>query len=489
MGILGQSNIFGAIPSRADQPIGDERRDRMLRRNIAGSLRPNRDYYLWVLANVLSILLMCRSRQPGTFNPVVCAQNVVLEGIAALAKNCEGQDGVRLTGDGIAADAGGLKYRTTWVKADHALRFGAFFIMDNDGALYGSFVEAVMALDERGAAAGVDAAVSVLSSRISRWRREVLPLGRHERTFSTLLTFLKSRELAQTKGAAFGDDDIVGYWRHCVRDGDRPMFRTMVDRFRIFERLQARQAASRNLDTPADLDAVVRQTDVDAESAEDWTGAEDDLTEARLVDALKGLSTDPKALKGTEADAIKALITLRPFGRTRPLTALRVLAFDPVQNGIANWLRRGGGGDGIEVRVTCASARSYDEIARQFESLLARLDRLLRIAAALRFGGGEAREIEDPRLAEMILQHAEIIQQGDVDLRRIRRHGFDRPREELAAIFAQFDEMLSRLRDEVGDFVKEIKRLGGREALGVRFARDRQVFSEILTRSYIAPVN
>jgi hypothetical protein len=68
----------------------------------------------------------------------------------------------------------------------------------------------------------------------------------------------------------------------------------------------------------------------------------------------------------------------------------------------------------------------------------------------------------------------------------MRRYGFiDRPREELAAIFAQIDEMLGKLRDEVADFMKELKRLSGREALENRFAKDRPVFKEILTHAYI----
>jgi hypothetical protein len=158
----------GPVSPWAHRPLSEESRDRMLKRNIAGMLRPNRDYYLWVLVNVLSMLLLCRSRQPGAFNPVVCAQNVVLEGGGALEKLCIGQDGVRLSDDGIAVDANGLKYKTSWAKVDHALTFGAFFIEGNDGELYGSFVEAVTALHEaRSAAAGLEVAVSVLSRRIA----------------------------------------------------------------------------------------------------------------------------------------------------------------------------------------------------------------------------------------------------------------------------------------------------------------------------------
>jgi hypothetical protein len=476
------------LESIADQRQLSDGQAKMLKRNVTGTLRPNRDYYLWVLVNVLSVLLLCRSRQPGTFNPVVCAQNVVLEGIAALEEHCTGQDGVRISDEGIAADTGGLSYGAVWVKVDHALNFASFFIQGSDGALYGSFVEAVTALsDARGAAAGRDVAVGILSRRIGQWRRDCLPLGRHERIFSSLLAFLNSRHLAmRRRGTAFDDDDIVAYWRHCVENDDRLMFRTAVERFRIFERVQAQQAAIRNLGAPADLDALIARTDLDVEAGEGWNDTEDERAESRLIDALKSLSADPKALKGTEADAIKDIITLRPFHKLRPLTSLRVLAFDPVQSGIANFLRRGGGGDDIEARVTCSAARSYDDITDYFEYLLGHLERLLRIAAALRFGGAETRENEDPKLAEMILQRAQLIQQGNVELKRMRRYGFiDRPREELAAIFAQMDEMLGKLRDEVGDFLKELNRLRGREALGDRFVKDKLVFKEILTRAYV----
>src|SRR5689334_6322905 len=47
---------------------------KMLIRNVTGALRPNRDFFLWVLVNVLSAVLLCARRRkdlnPKTFNPV-----------------------------------------------------------------------------------------------------------------------------------------------------------------------------------------------------------------------------------------------------------------------------------------------------------------------------------------------------------------------------------------------------------------------------------
>lgn len=464
---------------------------KVLARNVTGALRPNRDFFLWVLVNLLSAVFQCRSRRQGAFDPVAGALEIVLareaERRQLLARHCAGQEGVRLTGEGFAVDLGGLKFDAGWARIEHALAFGEFFITGHDGALYASFTEAVHALfTPHDAAAGVDVAVSILSRRIGQWRRDHLPLGRYERHFSALIGFLNSRPQAERKRGvlAFDDDDIVAFWRKCVDSGERLMFRTAVERFREIERLVAQLGAIRNLGMPADLDALVSRMDLDVESGEGWNDTEDDLAESRLVEALNSLPTDPKALKGTEADSIRSLVTLLPYPKQRPGTVLRVLAFGAVQSGIANYLRRGGGGDDIEVRVTCANAESYDGIAGEFAGLLEHLESLLRIAVALRFG--DSAPDADSRLAEMIQRRADIIQQGKADLKNMRRAGFNRPREELAAVFAQIDGLLSDLRDVVRDFTAELARLGKREALGARFTKDKPVFIEILTRAYIA---
>lgn len=469
---------------------------KMLIRNVTGALRPNRDFFLWVLVNLLSAVLLCARRRkdlnPKTFNPVDCALETVWaqnsERRSLLARCCDGQAGVALTGEGIAVALGNLKFEASWARIGHALAFGEFFLAGNDCALYRSFEEAIKALSEaQDAASGVEVAVSILSRRIGQWRRDHLHFGRYERQFSPLLAFLDSRRQAERrKGLTFDDDDIVTYWRKCVDAGERPMFRTVVERFRDFERHLARRSIIRNLSAPADLDALVARVDLDLDPGEGWNDSEDDFVESRLVEALESLPAEPKALKGTERDQLVGLVTLLPFPKQRPVTVLRALAFGAVQSGITNRLRRGGGGASIEERVTCSDVQTYDDIAGEFGELLKHLESLLRIAGALRFGDPASMQDIDPSLAEMVQHRAEIIQQGNADLKRMRRAGFDLPREDLAAIFAEIDGVLSELRDVVQGFTKEIKRRGEREALSDRFAKDKPVFIEILTRAYIA---
>jgi hypothetical protein len=469
---------------------------KMLIRNVTGALRPNRDFFLWVLVNVLSAVLVCARRRkdfnPGTFNPVDCALEIVWAQNAArralLARYCDGHDGVHLVGDGIAVTFGSLKFEASWARIGHALAFGEFFLAGNDCALYGSFEEAIKALSEGQDVGGVEAAVSILSRRIGQWRRDHLPFGRYERQFSPLIGFLDARrQQERRKGLTFDDDDIVAYWRKCVDSGERPMFRTVVERFRDFERHLARRTIIRNLSAPADLDALVSRVDLDLDPGEGWNDTEEDVAESRLADALESLPAEPKALKGTERDLLDGLVSLLPFPNQRPVTVLRVLVFGAVQSGIANRLRRGGGGADIAERVTCSDAQSYDDIARDFGELLKHLESLLRIAAALRFGDPASMQDIDPAIAEMVQRRAELIQQGNAELKRMRRAGFDLPREDLAAIFAKIDSTLSELHDVVLGFTKEIKRRGEREALSDRFAKDKPVFVEILTRAYNRP--
>ncbi len=458
----------------------------MLARNVTGALRPNRDIYLWVLANLLSAVLLCRYRQHENPDPLDCALEIVLaqarDRRATLVRICHGQPGVRVASDGIAVDVDGLQFESNWARIEDALAFADFFITGNDGALFASFKEAILALiPTGGGAAGPREAVGILSRRIAQWRRDHLPLGRYERLFSALVGFLANRPAVQRRQGllAFNDDDIVAFWRKCVEAGDRLMYRTAVERFRDFGRLMAHLNALRNLSTPGDLDALVARMEMEPEDGWNETTA-DDTAETRLLEALKSFPDDPNALKGVERDLIATLVALMPFHKQRPGSVLRVLAFGPVQTGIANRLRRGGGGAEIDVRVTCSDAKTYDDVAERFTDLRDHLDSLGCIAAALRFGDrAPAIEGIDPEAL------AKKVQRGNADLKRLRRAGFDRPRAELAAIFAGIDGLLSDLRGIVWDFTTEIDGLGNRQALSDRFVRDKPVFVETFTHAYI----
>ena len=452
----------------------------MLARNVTGAVRPNRDIYLWVLAHLLSAVLFCRHSAKTAFDPADCALEIVLapgaERRALLARLCQGHKDVRVTAEGVVAALPGLAFETTSARIEDALAFGEFFVTGADGALFACFREAVLAL-----AAAPDAArdaVGILSRGIAKWRRERLPLGRHERLFSALIGFLLNRPAAERRGGllAFDDADIVAFWRQCVDRGDRLMFRTAVERFRDFAALVRRLQALRNLHSAADLDIVAAHLQTAAD--DDFYLSAEGVAEASVLQALKSVPDDPNALKGVERDLVATLAGLMPFHRERSLSVLRVLAFGPVQSGIANRLRRGGGGPGVEVRVTCADAWSYEAVQSRFVELRAHLETLRLIAAALRFGDGAPVEGVDPDAL------AQAVARGNLALKRLRRAGFDRPRAELAEIFAGIDGAVTDCAAVVSDFTAEIDRLGERQTLAARFGGDKPVFAEILTRAY-----
>src|SRR5262249_28795179 len=78
---------------------------RMLARNIAGAVRPNRDASLWVLANFLSAIFWCHSRHAKSCDPNDFAIEMVMtsasERRGKLANYCDGQSGMMMTDRGI----------------------------------------------------------------------------------------------------------------------------------------------------------------------------------------------------------------------------------------------------------------------------------------------------------------------------------------------------------------------------------------------------
>jgi hypothetical protein len=475
----------------------------LLCRNVAGAPHPNHrnrnpDFHLWVLAHILAAAVLC-SRRRKTFNAYDCAIEILVTEKAAewrqvLARNCGGHGGVRLTGEGLVIDTGVLTpkaFKARWRTIEDALASGHFMVMNHDRGL--RIDEAVAALHGNpDPAAGARAAVSILSRQMRQWREERL-LRDYRREFAAVTAFLTRRGRT---GLTFDDDDIVAFWsEHIDRlsqrpqrgEDKRPMFATAVKLFRDIERYGTATAAARKACTPVNLDAV--DAWMNLESGEGWNDAADELQEdRRLFAGLAKLPAVPKMLKGTERKLVRCLVVLWPFHKRRPLTILRLLSFGMVQSGIGNRLRRGGGGADVAARVACEDAMSYDQIAARFNGLAAHFQSLIRIAAALRYGDAAPGEDVDPALAEKLQQHAGIIQEGNADLERmrIRRAGFGQPRETLAAIFAEHHGMLSELGQVVQDFAKEVERLAKREALSDRFGKDMPVFSEILTRAYVA---
>jgi hypothetical protein len=450
---------------------GEQRK--ILVRNVTGQLPPNPDRFLWVLANVLAAAFLGRARRDKTFSPFEYALEIVLAEPSGwrqvLTQHC---DGIVLTSKGLAVEAGELTFRASSAMIEHALAFGEFLVMASDYALGHSFGEAVNALYEAPAsAASVRDAVRILSSQMRQWRLRHLPLSRHARQYSELYAYLEGRP-------EFDGDDIIGYWRKCLDGGDRMMFETAVRHFRIYDHYWPKLAEMQNFDKPADSDTLDGVADA---GVFDDVEFDDSDCEDSLLRRLKSLPAAPGMLSGTERKLIARLAALQPLHRRHPVTILRLFAFGTVQLGISNRLRRGAGGADIAARVTCSNAVSYDRIAVRFDRLLGRLDRLLRIALALRIGNLETLQTEDTKLVER------LIQQGNADLTDLRLAGFDGPRDSLAAIFARHEDTLTELRDLVRDFTKALERMSP-EALRDRFAKDRHIFSEILTRAYVTSV-
>jgi hypothetical protein len=187
------------------------------------------------------------------------------------------------------------------------------------------------------------------------------------------------------------------------------------------------------------------------------------------------MPASPKILTGAERDDLIDVISLEPFHRTRPLTVLRTVSFGRIQSGIANRLRRRGGGAPISERVDCADAKSYADVLARVEALKTHLGRMVKIAATLRFGG---KSFDDPAVAELLAA-------AQADIGRVRRAGFD-DRETLAAAFAKVDEALISVSDEIERFTSAAAKPVKGRLPADRFPEDRAFFSAAFTDAYLA---
>jgi len=154
---------------------------------------------------------------------------------------------------------------------------------------------------------------------------------------------------------------------------------------------------------------------------------------------------------------------------------LRAISFGKIQSGIANRLRRGGGGATIAERARCADAEAYEAFLDRAEKLAEHVDRMIRIAAALRMDAGAIDQ--DSRLKS-------LLSEAEADMARVRRAGFDVERAALADAFAHVDETLVRVRDETTAFTAAVSSVARRQPLPQRFEHDRALFAATLTKAY-----
>jgi hypothetical protein len=434
-----------------------------LARVVTGAVRPNRDKPLWDLAHALTALARLDAVGEGR-DLVTLILDPRLARPAALA--------ARFAEAGTVADARGVvlpgepDWHCTWAGLARSLALAEFLLTADDLA---SFAVTAGWLDDLVREPGT-AAAEFLSKRLARhlaaYRNAHLPLAPLERRFRAILAHLDGR-------SAFTDDDILAFWQGEMEAGDeRPGFRTVAEHFVTFEAAGHLLGSLTSLGAAASLDAVAGWEERLDASLGDLAAAE---PAERLADLLAGLPDGPKILTGAERDDLAELLRLEPFHRTRPLTTLRAASFGRVQSGLANRLRRGGGGAGIAERAACAEAEGYEDIAARVSALCAHLARMLRIAAALRLS-----EADDLTPAVRAALDA-----AEADLKRVRRAGFE-DRVRVAAGFAAADAALLRLAEEADRLERALASLARQRPLADAFTADRARFAKTLLAAYAA---
>ncbi|MGU3538032.1 hypothetical protein [Methylobacterium sp. A54F] len=433
-------------------------------RVVTGGVRPNRDKPLWELAHALAALAaLTRAREGRDLVTLVLDPRLARPGAAA-ARFADAQ------AEAAATDARGLvlpaerDWHCTWAGLARLLAVGEFLLTADDLA---SFATVSGWFDELVAAPGA-AAAELLGKRLARqlsaYRNAHLPLAPYERRFRAILAHLDGR-------TAFTDDDIVAFWQGVMAAGEeRPGFRTVAEHFVTFEVAGHLVGSLASLGSAASLDAVAGWEERLDASLADLAAAE---PAEGLADLLADLPDGLKILTGAERDDLADLLRLDPFHRTRPLTSLRAVSFGRVQAGLANRLRRGGGGAGLAERAACAEAESYEDLAARAGALSAHLGRMLRIAAALRLAAAD----------DLSPEVRAALAAAEADLKRVRRAGFD-DRARVEAGFAAADAALLRLAAEVGRLERSLDALGRQRPLAAAFAADRSVFAETLSAAY-----
>ncbi|KQQ14603.1 hypothetical protein ASF53_08165 [Methylobacterium sp. Leaf123] len=428
-----------------------------LARVVTGAVRPNRDKPLWDLAHALTALAQATGAQNGR-DLVTLALDPGLATAATVSARFA---------ETVAADARGPVFgevwRTSWAGLARLLALAEFVLTAEDLA---QFAAVTGWLDELAAAPDAEGAAFLakrLARHLSAYRNAHLPLAPLERRFRAILGFLGGRK-------NFSDDDILAFWRNEMEAGERPGFRTIAEHFVTFEAGAHLVGGLDGLSAPVSLDAH-------AGWEERLDAALGDLAAAEPAEALAALLADwpegPKILTGAEREDLADFLRLEPFHRTRPLTTLRAASFGRVQSGIANRLRRGGGGADVTERATCVEAESYTSLQERAVALAAHLARMLRIAAALRIA---ERDGLTPEVRA-------ALDAAEADLRRVRRAGFE-DRAALNAGFAAAQAALLRLTEEAARLERALAGLARQRPLDAAFAADRSVFAAAFAAAY-----
>jgi hypothetical protein len=439
-----------------------------LARAVIGAIRPNRDKPFWDIAHAV-VAIGAKGHAQAVLDIVLNPRLVAPEAIARHLSTIVPPE--RRDESGLVLQAGDTLWKGSWTGLTRLLALAEFILTMEDLA---AFREVSGWLDEALAPPhDVDLLVSRLVRRINQYRQAHVPLAPIEKRFRAILVFLSESRGRDVRADTFDDDDIRAFWRAEITAGHRPQFRTVVDHFITFEKATKILGSLRGIAEAMSLEAIEDW----AERLEAMLGdlvATDDAVVA-LAESLAAMPESPKILTGAERDDLIDVISLDPFHRTRPLTVLRTVSFGRIQSGIANRLRRRGGGAPISERVNCADAKSYADMLARVDSLKTHLGRMIKIAATLRFGG---ESFDDPAVAELLAA-------ARADIGRTRRAGFD-DRDTLAAAFAKVDEALISVSNEVERFTSAAAKPVKGRLPADRFPEDRAFFSAAFTDAYLA---
>jgi hypothetical protein len=439
-----------------------------LARSVTGAIRPNRDKPFWDIAHAV-VAIGATGRAQAILDIVLNPRLVAPEAIARHLSSIVPPE--RRDERGLMLRAGDTLWKGTWTGLARLLALAEFILTMEDLAAFrevSGWLEEALAPPH-----DVDLLVTRLVRRINLYRHAHVLLAPIEKRFRAIMVFLAESHGRDVRGGdTFDDDDILAFWRAQITVGERPQLRTIVDHFITFEKAAALLGGLRGITEAMSLEAIEDRAERIDAMLGDLTS--DDAV-ASFAESLAAMPESPKILTGTERDDLIDVVSLDPFHRTRPLTVLRTVSFGRVQSGIANRLRRRGGGAPISERVDCADAKNYANLLARAEALKTHLGRMIRIAAALRLGG---KSFDDPAVAKLLAA-------AHADIGRIRRAGFD-DRETLAAAFVKVDEAMISISDEIERFTSAAAKPVKGRLPADRFPEDRAFFSAAFTDAYLA---
>ncbi|KAA2235075.1 hypothetical protein [Salinarimonas soli] len=434
-----------------------------LARALTGAVRPNRDAPLLDLARGLAVL----GRLDGAGDQRALVARVfdpALARPAALAALLDQAPPGALARDGRGVILPGWDRPLALTVLARSLGLAEIVALVDGSSLLPDLVSALRQVTDDSSVPAVEDAGRALARALHAWRMRCLPFAAVERGLRRLATL-------GAEPGALDDAAILDLFCAEIRAGERPVFHSLVRLVATLERARRHGLDLHRLSQAMPLDAA---PEVEAALA-DIAGGD----EASLEERLGRVPARPKCLTGVERRHLEAVVALDPLHRTRPLTALRALAFEPVQSGILNRQRRGSGGAGVAARTACAEARPYPDLTAATAALHGHLRDLLRIALALRVEGCGAAP-DDPRAGA-------AVQEGRRALKAMRREGFDARPDDLRAAFEGMDECLADLAGALDDALARIAALDEAAPLESRFEADRTVFAGLFAQLYADP--